>query len=158
MKLANGRMPPLRKMFEKNIRVGLGTDGCASNNNLDMFEEMKNCSLINKFQERDPTFIPAQKVLDLATIEPAKIFGIDNGIEEGKTADLILVDFKKLHLQPVHGKTTVISNLVYSCRGGDADTTVVNGKVLMRNREILTLDENKIFEDVKKTIEKFLSD
>jgi len=156
MKLANGRMPPLRKMFEKNIRVGLGTDGCASNNNLDMFEEMKSCSLINKSQERDPTFIPAQKALDLATIEPAKIFGIDSGIEEGKVADLILIDFRKPHLQPVHGKNTVLSNLVYSCRGGDVDSTVVNGKVLMKNRKILTLDEGRIFDDVQKVVEKFI--
>jgi len=153
MKLANGRMPPLRKIFNKGIRVGLGTDGCASNNNLDVFEEMKNSSLINKFQERDPTFIPAQKALDLATVEPAKIFGIDSGIEEEKIADVILVDFNKPHLQPVHGRNTVISNLVYSCQGEDVDTTVVNGKVLMRDRRTLTLDQRKIFEEVKKAID-----
>jgi len=160
MKLANGRMPPLKSIFEKNIRVGLGTDGCASNNNLDMFEEIKNCSLINKFQERDPTFIPAQKSLDLATIEPAKIFGIDNkigSVEKEKVADLILIDFKKPHLRPVHNKKTVISNLVYSCRGGDVDTTIVNGKVLMKNREILSLDQKKIFDDADKIIENFLN-
>ncbi|RKY17040.1 MAG: hypothetical protein DRP90_07145 [Planctomycetota bacterium] len=160
MKLANGRMPPLKRIFEKNIRVGLGTDGCASNNNLDMFEEMKVCSLINKFQERDPTFISAQKALDLVTIEPAKIFEIDNkigSVEKGKIADLILVDFRKSHLHPVHGKNTIISNLVYSCQGSDVDTTIINGKVLMKDREILGIDEEKIFKEVQRAVEKIIS-
>jgi 5-methylthioadenosine/S-adenosylhomocysteine deaminase len=157
MKLANGRMPPLRRMFKRGLRVGLGTDGSASNNNLDMFEEMKMCSLVNKFSERDPTFIPAQKALDLVTIEPARIFGIYGkvgSIEEGKIADLALVDFRKPHLQPVHGKDTIVSNLVYSCKGRDVDSTVVNGKLLMENRDILGIDEEKVFEDVWKISEK----
>jgi 5-methylthioadenosine/S-adenosylhomocysteine deaminase len=158
MKLANGRMPPLREMFDKNIRVGLGTDGSASNNNLDMFEEMKNCSLANKFFQRDPTFIPAQKALDLGTIEATKVFGIEDkigSIEEGKISDLILVDFKRPHLQPVHGKSTVISNLVYSCRGWDVDTTIVNGKLLMENKDILNINEEKVFEEIRDYVEKF---
>ncbi len=160
MKLANGRMPPLREIFSKNIRVGLGTDGCASNNNLDMFEEMKNCSLVNKFYNRDPTFIPAQKALDLATIDGASVFRIDDkvgSVEEGKSADLILVDFKKPHLQPVHGKSTVVSSLVYSCRGWDVDSTIVNGKFLMKDKDILGIDEEEVFDKAGKIMENFIS-
>ncbi|RKY23837.1 MAG: hypothetical protein DRP62_05115 [Planctomycetota bacterium] len=160
MKLASGRVPPLKNIFEKNIRVGLGTDGCASNNNLDLFEEMKNCSLINKFQERDPTFIPAQKTLDLVTIEPAKILSIDDRIGtigEGKIADLILVDFKKPHLQPIHTKHTIISNLVYSCKGQDVDTTIVDGKILMKHGKVLTLNEHEVMNQTQSIIQELMN-
>ncbi|MBD3155505.1 MAG: amidohydrolase family protein [Candidatus Aenigmarchaeota archaeon] len=160
MKLANGRMPLLKWIFKKDIRVGLGTDGAASNNNLDMFEEMKNCSIANKFFQRDPTFIPAQKALDLATIEAAKVFGIGDkigSIEEDKNADLILVDSRKPHLQPIHGKSTVISNLVYSCQGLDVDSMAVNGKILMKNREVLGIDDEEVFGNTEKIMKNFIS-
>ena len=147
MKLANSNVPPLESLFRNNVCVALGTDSCASNNNLDMFEEMKACALIHKFVNNNPSIISAQKALDLATINAAKVLGIGEevgSIEEGKTADVILVDFLKPHLAPVHSKSTVISNLVYSCKGQDVDTTIVNGKILMQERRVLTLDEQDI--------------
>ena len=143
MKLASGGVAPLPEMFEAGIPVGLGTDGAASNNSLDMFETMKVCALIHKAHRWDPTVLHAQKTLDLATIEGARALGVDRevgSIELGKRADLILLDGNAPNLRPLHSRETVVSDLVYSASSGNVDATIVDGRVLMQNRIIKSLD------------------
>lgn len=146
MKLASGGVAPLPEMFEAGVTVGLGTDGAASNNTLDMFETMKLCALLHKASRWDPTILAAQKVLDLATIDGARALGAEReigSIEVGKKADIILLNAKSPNLSPIHGKETVVSDLVYSASSGNVDTTIVDGHVLMIGREVksLKLDE-----------------
>ncbi len=147
MKLAGGGVAPIPEMWEAGVRVGLGTDGPSSNNGLDMFNTMKTCALVHKAHRWDPTIVNAQKVLDMATIDGARSIGKEKqigSIETGKNADLVLVDAKDPNMIPIHGKETVVSNLVYSANGFNVDTTIVDGKVLMLNRKQLTLDPEKI--------------
>jgi 5-methylthioadenosine/S-adenosylhomocysteine deaminase len=142
MKLASGGVAPLPEMFEAGLAVGLGTDGAASNNTLDMFETMRVCALLHKAHRWDPTVLNAQKVLDLATIEGARALRAEKeigSIEVGKKADVILIDGKTPNMMPIHGKETVVSDLVYSVSSGNVDTTIVDGKVLMQNRQIQSL-------------------
>ncbi|MBA7597277.1 MAG: amidohydrolase family protein [Calditrichaeota bacterium] len=133
MKLASGVFPYI-KITDRDIAVVLGTDGCASNNNLDMLEEMKFAALLQKLNHNDPTVLSAHDVFQLATTVPARIFNINSGgIEEGKIADLILVDLSDIHLVPNH---QLIPNMVYSGNGGCVDTTICDGKILMQNKKV----------------------
>ncbi|WP_297477194.1 amidohydrolase family protein [Thermococcus sp.] len=151
MKLASGVMP-LQKLLNAGLNVGLGTDGAASNNNLDMLEEMKLAALLHKVHNLDPTVADAKTVFRMATLNGARALGIKAGvIKEGYLADIAIIDFNKPHLRPVN---SVISHLVYSANGNDVETTIVDGKVLMLDGEVLTLDEEKILDKVEKTIEK----
>ncbi len=150
MKIATGGFAPIPELLDAQVSVGLGTDGAASNNTLDMFETMKFCALIHKNHRWDPTILPAQTVVDLATIGGAACAGMPHtlgSIEEGKTADLIMVDLKKPHLTPVHDP---VSHLVYAVRGTDVCTTIVNGAPLMLDREFLTIDQEKTLEQARK--------
>ncbi len=150
MKLASGGVAPLPEMFEAGIAVGLGTDGAASNNSLDMFETMKICALLHKAHRWDPTVLNAQKVLDLATIGGARALGIEDeagSIEAGKKADIIVLDGKMPNMNPVHGKETIVSDLVYSASAGNVNTTIVDGKVLMQNRQLRTLNLEQIVQN-----------
>ncbi len=149
MKLASGVMP-LQKLLNAGVNVGLGTDGAASNNNLDMLEEMKLAALLHKVHNLDPTVADAKTVFRMATLNGAKALGIKAGvIKEGYLADIAIIDFNKPHLRPVNN---VISHLVYSANGNDVETTIVDGKVLMLDGEILTLDEEKILSDAERVI------
>ncbi|MEA3514411.1 MAG: amidohydrolase [Nanoarchaeota archaeon] len=151
MKLAVGRTFRYQDIINKGINVTIGTDGCASNNNLDMFEEMKFAALLQKFTCNDSGLMPACTALNLATRNAAKAFNIDGGIiEEGKLADMILIDLKKPELVPHHN---LISNLVYSANGSCVDTTICNGKVLMRDR--IVEGEDKIIEEAQKLAKEF---
>jgi 5-methylthioadenosine/S-adenosylhomocysteine deaminase len=153
MKLASGGVAPLPEMFEAGIAVGLGTDGAASNNSLDMFETMKTCALIHKAHRWDATVLNAQKTLDLATIEGARSLGIQDevgSIEAGKKADIILLNTGLPNLNPIHGESTVVSNLVYSASPANVDTTIVDGQVLMANRQLQTIDLKKVAEDASR--------
>jgi len=143
MKLASGGVAPLPEMFDAGIPVGLGTDGAASNNTLDMFETMKVCALLHKAHRWDPTVLNAQKVLDLATIDGARALGIEHevgSIEAGKKADIIILSANQPNMTPIHGKETVVSDLVYSTSSGNVDTTIVDGNILMENRKLKTVD------------------
>ena len=145
MKLGSG-VAPVSEMLEAAIPVALGTDGATSNNSLDMFNEMKFAALLNKSHKLDPTAVPAKSVLEMATINGAKALGLDDkigSIEEGKQADIILVDMNKPHLTPSH---SVVSNLVYNSVGSDVDTVLVNGNAVMQERKVLTLDEKTVLE------------
>ena len=150
MKIATGGYTPIPELLEGNVTIGLGTDGAASNNSLDMFETMKFCALVHKQHRWDPTVLPAQTVVDFATIGGAKCLGIDNdigSIEEGKKADIIMIDLKKPHLVPQHN---LVSHLVYAVRGSDVSTSIVNGKPLMLDGKFLTLDSEKLLDNAEK--------
>ena len=140
MKLASGTAPvlPLRAA---HVAVGLGTDGAASNNDLDMFEAMRQAALLHKLQSNDPRALPARDVLAMATIEGARALGMDKQIgslEPGKRADLIVVGMSSARQTPMYDP---LSHLVYATHGDDVRTTIVNGRVLMHDRKVLTLDE-----------------
>ena len=134
MKLAVGKTFPYRKFLEEGVQVGLGTDGCASNNNLDMFESMKFSALLQKFAIDDPTVQPAAEAWRMAAAGSAEIFGLEGGVvAEGRPADLLLIDTDRPEMVPGHN---LISDLVYSASGAVVDTTIVAGKVLMHNRQV----------------------
>lgn len=131
MKLATGGVMPYAEMKEAGLTVALGTDGCASNNNLDMFEAMKFAALLQKAHRRDQTVLPAREALSLATAAGARALKINAGvIEEGKLADIVLVDLSRPELTPHYN---LASDLVYSASGSCVDTVICDGKVLMRD-------------------------
>jgi 5-methylthioadenosine/S-adenosylhomocysteine deaminase len=147
LKLGCG-IAPIMEMVHQGITVGLGTDGAGSASTLDMFEEIKAATWLQKLDYGDPTVLPASQVLRMATLESAKLLKIDSEVgtlEVGKKADIILIDKNKPHLLPLHN---VESALAYCVNGADVDTTIVNGKVLMRHRKLLTLDEEELFKEV----------
>ena len=144
MKLASG-IAPVPKMLARGVNVSLGTDGCASNNNLNMFEEIKTAALLHKVDTSDPTVLPARQVLEMATINGARAMDSNSGmLKVGCMADVIIVDMDKPHLTPIYA---IPSHLVYSASGGDVRTTIVNGKVLMDDYKILLMDEQKVMEE-----------
>jgi 5-methylthioadenosine/S-adenosylhomocysteine deaminase len=156
MKIACG-VAPVPEMLAAGIPVALGTDGAASNNTLDMFNEMKFAALLSKVHKFEPTALPAQKVLEMATINGAIGVGLQNEIgslEVGKRADVVLVDLRRPHFAPLH---SVVSHLVYSAVGSDVDTVIVDGKVVMRDRKVLTLDEGRVLERAQEVSEDLLS-
>lgn len=148
LKLVSGLMP-LKKLLAKGVNISLGTDGACSNNNLDLFEEMKLSALVHKLAEKDPSAAEAQIILDMATVNAAKAIGEEKNlgsIEKGKTADIILLNFQQPHLLPDYN---IISNLVYSAKGSDVETAIVNGQIVMKDRKIKTVDEGKILKKIK---------
>jgi 5-methylthioadenosine/S-adenosylhomocysteine deaminase len=149
MKLASGTAP-VPAMRTARIPVGLGTDGAASNNDLDMFESMRQAAFLHKLQSGDPRAIPARTALQMATREGAHALGLEQTIgslEPGKRADLIVVDMSSARQTPLYDP---ISHLVYATHGDDVRTTIVNGRVLMRDRKVLTLDETAVLADAAK--------
>jgi 5-methylthioadenosine/S-adenosylhomocysteine deaminase len=152
MKLATGGVAPLPEMFQAGVPVGLGTDGAASNNTLDMFETMKVCTLLHKTHRWDPTVLNAQTVLDLATIQGAKALGLEREIgslETGKRADIILVDSNAPNMNPVYGQDTIVSDLVYSASAANVSTTIVDGHILMENRQVRSVDVGQVVGKVR---------
>jgi 5-methylthioadenosine/S-adenosylhomocysteine deaminase len=134
MKLATNRAMPYPWLSKAGVNVCLGTDGCASNNNLDLFEEMKTAALLQKFYWNNPTILPANDALSLATNNGGKALGFGTGkLEIGAPADIILVSTQNVCNTPLYNAA---SNLVYSCNGGSVETTICDGKVLMLEREI----------------------
>ncbi len=139
MKLATNRAMPSRQLTAAGANVCLGTDGCASNNNLDMFEEMKTAALLQKFFWNDPTVLPAPAALAMATTKGAQALGFGTGmLTVGAPADIVLVSAHTACNIPLHNAT---SNLVYSCNGAAVETTICDGRVLMLNREIPNEDK-----------------
>ena len=134
MKLATNRAMPYHWLKAAGVNVCLGTDGCASNNNLDMFGEIKTAALLQKFSWNDPTLLPAHEALAMATANGAKGLGLATGtLVAGAPADIILVTARTACNTPLHN---AISNLVYSCNGGTVGTTICDGRVLMLDREV----------------------
>jgi len=139
MKLASG-VAPVPEMLQHGITVGIGTDGCASNNDMDMFREMDTAAKIHKVTLLDPTVMSAETVLKMVTICGAEVLGLDKligSIEAEKQADIILVDMNQPHLTPLYN---CYSQLVYAARGADVKTSIINGKIIMRDRQLLTID------------------
>ena len=155
MKLAAG-VAPVPRCLVSGITVGLGTDGCASNNNLDLFQEMDTTAKLHKVISHDPTVMDAKSVIIMATIGGAKAIGLGNetgSIEVGKQADLIIIDTDKPHLTPLYNP---VSHIVYAAQGSDIRDVLVAGKILVRNRKLLALDLDDILEEVTK-ISKLIS-
>jgi len=156
MKLAQG-IAKVKDLRDLGLTVGLGTDGPASNNTLDMFETMKIATLLQKLTYRNPTLLSAYEVLRMATIEGARAVGIEKNtgsLEVGKRADIILIDISKPHLKPMHD---IYANIVYSTHGSDVDTVIVDGKILMEKQQVKTLDENAVMKVAEKTAWNLLS-
>ncbi len=156
MKLASG-IAPVPEMLQRGICVGLGTDGCASNNNLDLFLEMNTAAKLHKVSTLDPTVLDAETVLRMATIDGARALGIDRttgSIEEGKTADIIVIDIRQPHLTPMYNP---ISHLVYAAGGSDVSWTIVNGRVVMADRRLCSLDVEKVMDDVERIADEIRS-
>jgi len=146
MKLASG-IAPIPRLLKSGITVGLGTDGCASNNNLDLFQEMDTAAKLHKVNMLDPSVMSAHEVLKMATIGGAKTIGLDNEIgslEAGKQADLIIVETKKPHLIPMYNP---VSHLVYAALGSDVRDVIVAGKVLLANKKLMTLELDRVLEE-----------
>ncbi|MFQ5887562.1 MAG: amidohydrolase [Candidatus Hydrothermarchaeales archaeon] len=145
MKLGSG-VAPVPEFLEKGITVSLGTDGAASNNNLDMFEDMKVCALLHKVHNSNASLVPALNALELATINGARALGLEDkigSIEVGKRADVLMLDLQGSAMVPM---TNPVSHLVYSVQGGNVETVIVDGKILMEDRQMRTLDENQVIE------------
>lgn len=152
LKLASG-FAPVVKMRNAGVTVGLGTDGASSNNKLDMFAEMRLAALIHKANELDPFAITAKEALDMATKEGAKCLGYDDlgELAEGNLADIILVDRSGLHWQPTLDS---VSLAVYAANSMDVDTVLINGRVVMRKKELTTVDTEKLAAEVARVTEK----
>jgi 5-methylthioadenosine/S-adenosylhomocysteine deaminase len=147
MKLASG-IAPVPGMLESGVTLGLGTDGCASNNNLDLFQEMDTTAKLHKVNTLDSSVVNAREVLEMATIGGAKAIGLGDhigSIQIGKQADLIVVETDKPHMAPMYNP---VSHLVYAARGSDVRDVVVAGKILLRNRRMLTVDVDAILYEV----------
>jgi len=152
MKLGSGTAP-LKEMLASGIPVGLGTDGCASNNRLDLFFEMDLCAKLHKVKDLDPTALPAQTVLRMVTLGGAEVLGLENdtgSLTPGKEADLILLDIKQPHLQPFYHPDL----LVYGASGADVSTSIIGGRLVMHNRRVLTLDVDETMIKVRKLAER----
>lgn len=143
MKLASG-VSPVPEMIAKGITIGLGTDGCASNNNPDFFAEMDSAAKLHKVFTKDPTVMDAKTVVEMATIQGAKAIGagaLIGSLEPGKQADLIIIDIHKPHLTPMYHPE---SHVVYAAQGSDVRDVFVAGKALLRNHEPVCLDVKEI--------------
>jgi 5-methylthioadenosine/S-adenosylhomocysteine deaminase len=156
MKLAAGVMPVVELLAAGN-RVGLATDGAASNNSQDLFDEMDLAAKLQKITRMDPRALPARTALELATISGARALHLEKQIgslEIGKRADLILVDTSGPHATPMYN---VYSQLVYALKGSDVKTVVIEGKLVMEDRRILTLNEEQILEHAHKYRERIVA-
>jgi len=148
MKLASG-IAPVEEMRKAGVAVGLGTDGAASNNDLDMFEAMRQAAFLHKLKDGDPRAVSASVALEMGTIGGARALGMEKEIgslEAGKRADLLVVSMSSARQTPMYDP---VSHLVYVTRGDDVRTTIVNGKVLMRNRKTLTLNAPQVLADAR---------
>lgn len=153
MKLASG-IAPVTEMIRCGIPVGLGTDGCASNNNLDMFQEMNTAAKLGKLALLDPTVMSAGTVLRMATGRGAEVLGMSDRIgslQTGMQADLIVIDTDKPHLTPMYHE---YSHLVYAAGGADVDTVIIDGRVVMEKRKLMTIDEETVMTEVRRIAER----
>ena len=163
MKLASG-IAPVQRMVELGVHLGIGTDGPASNNDLDMFEEIRLASFLSKVSTGDPTSLPARDVLTLATISGARAIYLDQlvgSLEPGKKADIIIVDVATLHNSPRFQRDpdSVYAQIVYAAKSSDVSDVMINGKWVMQNHQLQTLDETSLLKDANvlaKQIDAFL--
>jgi len=150
LKLGSG-ISPVPTLLKAGVTVALGTDSPCSNNSADMFEVMKATALLHKGVHKDPTLLPAEQALRMATVEGAKalLWGQQIGsIDVGKEADLAIVNFRKPHLYPLFNE---VSHIVYSSRAADVDTVLIRGRIIMENREVKTVNVEKVLEMAERT-------
>lgn len=154
LKLASG-IAPVARMLEKAICVGLGTDGASSNNNLDMLEECRAAAMLHKTTTLNPLAVPAAQAWDMATVNGAKVLGFDElgKLSVGQQADIVLWNMHKPYWYPRHNK---LSLLVYAANSSDADTVIVNGKVVLQNGSMTLFDEEKIYAEANLRAQKLL--
>ncbi len=148
LKLGSG-IAPIPELLNSGLAVGIGTDGVASNNNLNILEEMHLASLIHKGYHQDPLLLPASKALEMATLHGAKALGFADTIgslSKGMAADIILVDGTSPHMTPLHD---AVASMVYNVQGSDVETVMVGGKLLMEDRELPHIDEERILYEVR---------
>ncbi|AFV11244.1 5-methylthioadenosine/S-adenosylhomocysteine deaminase MtaD [Thermacetogenium phaeum DSM 12270] len=155
MKLASG-IAPIPELLAAGVTVGIGTDGASSNNNLDMFEEMRTAALLHKVNKGDPQVLPASQVLSMATRDGARALRLDDLglLQPGYKADLILVNLNEAHLHPRHNP---VAHMVYSARGGDVETVIIDGRIVMEGRKILTIDKERVLAEVEERARRLLS-
>ena len=152
MKLASG-IAPVSKLMENDICVSIGTDGASSNNNLDLIVELKTASLLQKVSTLDPNVLNSHEAIAMGTIKGAEALGLADeigSIEVGKKADIILIDTNSANMVP--DSSTLTSNIIYSANGSNVDTTICNGKILMENKKLTVLDEQKIYDKAREAI------
>ena len=155
MKLGSG-IAKVPEMIKAGVNIGLGCDGGPSNNSYDMIREMKLASLSQKARLLNPLVMDAETVLELATINGARAVGLDKeigSVEVNKKADLTLISFKSPHLVPAYNP---ISHLVYAATGSDVDTVIIDGRIIMKNRAVMTLDEEKVIREANERGSKLL--
>ena len=148
-KTATG-IAPVQGMLAANVNVALGCDGGPSNNSYDMIRDMRLVSYLANLREEEPTVVPAETVLEMATINGAKAMGIEDqagSIEVGKRADFIVIDMDKPHLTPAPDP---VSTIVYAAHGSDVDTVVIDGQLIMEKRKVLTLDEESVLDEARR--------
>jgi len=157
MKLGAG-VAPVPEMLKQGVIVGLGTDGCASNNDLDLLLEIDTTAKIHKLKTMNPTAMDTATVLRMATIEGAKTLGIEDktgSIEAGKYADIIILDTNKPHMIPMYN---CYSQIVYSASGADVSASIINGKIVMKDRQLLNMDVSDIMDRVRKIADNIKKD
>jgi 5-methylthioadenosine/S-adenosylhomocysteine deaminase len=155
MKLASG-VAPVPDMLKADLPVGLGTDGAASNNDLSLWEEMDTAAKLHKLISKDPKVVTALEAFEMATIRGARALHLDKeigSIEKGKRADLAIVDLDDLNQTPYYN---IYSDLVYSAKSGDVRTVIIEGRVVMRDRRLLTLNEETIKADARRYRERIV--
>ncbi|UCG03257.1 MAG: amidohydrolase [Candidatus Heimdallarchaeota archaeon] len=152
-KLAYGGVTPVPELRTAGAHVALGTDGTASNNTLDLWREMREASNVISASRWDPALYSAEQVLEDTCWSFRRNFHSESLIKVGNQADLVILNFQAPHLQPLHN---IISNIVYAANGSDVHSLIVNGKLLMNNRQISTLNETKILEETEDKIEELL--
>jgi|AntRauTorckE6833_2_1112554.scaffolds.fasta_scaffold00136_2 5-methylthioadenosine/S-adenosylhomocysteine deaminase len=155
MKLSSG-IAPISELLDNDINVSYGTDSAASNNNLDLIEEARMGSYLQKVSTGDPRVLPIEANLKMLTLNAAQIIGYSNlgEIKEGYLADLVLIDTKNIpHQYPSYN---YLSNIFYAGNGGDVDTVIVNGEVLMENMKLITIDEQEVYKNINDISKKYL--
>jgi 5-methylthioadenosine/S-adenosylhomocysteine deaminase len=155
MKLASG-VAPVPEMLKQDLPVGLGTDGAASNNDLNLWEEMDTAAKLHKVISRDPKVVTAEEAFEMATLRGARALHLEKEIgslEEGKRADLVIVDLDDLNQTPFYN---IYSDLVYASKAADVRTVIVEGRIIMRDRRLLTLDEETIKADARRFRERIV--
>jgi 5-methylthioadenosine/S-adenosylhomocysteine deaminase len=147
-------LTPIYSLREAGIPVGLATDGAVSNNTLDILESLRLMAMMQKHESRDPEAMSIPEALEITFPDSAAVIGLADKIgriEPGFLADLVLVDMRGAHLQPLH---SITASIVYNLRAGDVQTVIVNGQVLMRDRQLLTLNKAEIIRQVNKNMDR----
>ena len=148
MKLASG-ISPVKELVDAGVIVGLGTDGAASNNDLNMFREMASCFMLQKHAHPHKTALSALNVLEMATSGGAAVLGLENlvgSIEPGKKGDIVLIDLDRGNM---HNMPTTVHNFVHSTSGSEVNTVIVDGEVILKNRKIVSFNECEAMEKVR---------